>query len=156
MTTSIKILKPEELNAMQKIGRHQNNLRDSIIEMRKSQKRLTLKRSSDVKTYSQSIRPNSDLIFNKTLIKKEVPPLKIVDQEKPDEYIQTLVTTIVDLQGKLEHTEALNRQMNLDLAQYVKVAEELSRSEAFYREKYKNLRAKVKLENYSDNSDNDN
>lgn len=65
------------------------------------------------------------------------------------------MASIVDLQSKLEQTEALNSQMNSDLTQYVKVAEELSKSEAFYRNKYKSLRAKMKLGNFSDISDDD-
>lgn len=148
----IKILKPEELNI--------NAMRIVInnpVEKRKSPdiKLMKLKRSSQVKTYSQNIRPNSAL--NRIVIKKEVvaPSLKIVDQKTPQEYIKSLVASIVDLQSKLEQTEALNSQMNSDLAQYVKVAEELSKSEAFYRNKYKSLRAKMKLDNVSDISDDD-
>lgn len=114
-------------------------------------KLIKLKRSINVKTYSQNIRPNSSLM--KTIVKKD--ELKIVDHETPQEYIKTLVTSIVNLQSKLEQTEALNRQMNSDLAQYVKVAEELSKSEAFYRYKYESLRAKIKLNNISDISDDD-
>lgn len=139
----IKILKPEELNinAMQIVI-------NNPVEKRKSPdiKLMKLKRSSQVKTYSQNIRPNSAL--NRIVIKKEVvaPSLKIVDQKTPQEYIKSLVASIVDLQSKLEQTEALNSQMNSDLAQYVKVAEELSKSEAFYRNKYKSLRAKMKLD----------
>lgn len=148
----IKILKPEELNinAMQIVI-------NNPVEKRKSPdiKLMKLKRSSQVKTYSQNIRPNSAL--NRIVIKKEVvaPSLKIVDQKTPQEYIKSLVASIVDLQSKLEQTEALNSQMNSDLAQYVKVAEELSKSEAFYRNKYKSLRAKMKLDNVSDISDDD-
>lgn len=143
-STKIKILKPEELNL---------NAMQIIIEKRKLPeiKLIKLKRTNNVKTYSQNIRPNSAL--NKIEIKKE--EIKIIDQKTPQEYIKTLVTSIVDLQSKLEQTEGLNRQMNSDLAQYVKVAEELSKSEAFYRYKYESLKAKIKLNNISDILDDD-